>query len=97
MVLVGKDAESSLRRGNSDSHESSEVQVDVSTLTNGDFNCSNCGRLISPDDWTEDAYIIEGSENLEKSDETSWLLLRCRCGLRIRIVGFGKKVGVSVS
>jgi len=53
----------------------------------GDFPCPNCGIIISPEDETEDVYVILGTKvngnNLEE------LVIQCNnCKSKIRMAGF---------
>lgn len=54
---------------------------------NGDFPCPNCGITISPEDESEDVYIIlEEKVNGEALEE---LTIQCnKCGSQIRLTGF---------
>jgi len=54
---------------------------------NGDFPCPNCGASISPDDETEEVYIIVDTRmNGETLEE---LTIQCnKCGTKIRLIGF---------
>jgi predicted RNA-binding Zn-ribbon protein involved in translation (DUF1610 family) len=54
---------------------------------NGDFPCPNCGVIISPEDETEDVYIIV--EETVRNDALEEMLIQCnKCGSRIRLTGF---------
>ncbi len=54
---------------------------------NGDFPCPKCGITISPEDESEDVYIIlEEKVNGEALEE---LTIQCnKCGCQIRLTGF---------
>ena len=54
---------------------------------NGDFPCPKCGITISPEDESEDVYIIiEEKVNNEALEE---LVIQCnKCGCQIRLTGF---------
>ena len=54
---------------------------------NGDFPCPNCGITISPEDESEDVYII--LEEKVRNDALEELVIQCnRCSSRIRLTGF---------
>ena len=53
----------------------------------GDFKCPGCGVKISPDDKTEDKYII--LEPVMKKDNLQKLLIQCNnCKSHINLLGF---------
>jgi DNA-directed RNA polymerase subunit RPC12/RpoP len=53
----------------------------------GDFACPSCGTMISPEDETENVYVI--LETKMKKDFLEELIIQCnRCGSRIHLVGF---------
>ncbi|MCK5158447.1 MAG: hypothetical protein KAR08_04790 [Candidatus Heimdallarchaeota archaeon] len=62
-------------------------QVDLKELQGeGDFLCPGCGVVISPEDETEDVYVILGTKvngnNLEE------LVIQCnQCKSKIRLLG----------
>jgi len=63
-------------------------QVNLAELQGeGDFQCPSCGVVISPEDETEDVYIIlETKVNGEDLEE---LVIQCNhCKSKIRLVGF---------
>jgi DNA-directed RNA polymerase subunit RPC12/RpoP len=62
--------------------------VDVSeTKRSGEFKCPKCGVRISPDDRSEDAYMI--LETVMKGDCLEKLVLQCnKCGSKIQLIGF---------
>jgi len=52
----------------------------------GDFPCPNCGTIISPEDETGNAYsILETKVNKNSLEE---IVILCKCGSKIRLVGF---------
>ena len=54
---------------------------------NGDFPCPTCGVTISPEDETEDVYII--IEEKVRNDILEELVIQCNnCASRIRLTGF---------
>lgn len=62
-------------------------QVDLKELQGeGDFPCPGCGVVISPEDETEDVYVILGTKvNGEDLEE---LVIRCnQCKSKIRLRG----------
>lgn len=64
------------------------TELDLTKIDgNGDFPCPQCGTTISPEDETEDVYIIlEEKVNDEVLEE---MLIQCnKCGCRIRLTGF---------
>lgn len=52
----------------------------------GDFPCPNCGNMISPEDETGKAYSI--LETKVKKDSLEEIVILCKCGSKIRLVGF---------
>jgi len=53
----------------------------------GDFPCPNCGVNISPEDETENIYIIV--ETKVRGEFLEELIILCnKCGSKIRLVGF---------
>jgi hypothetical protein len=63
-------------------------QVDLTTIQGeGDFPCPGCGAIISPEDETEDVYIILDTK--VTGDELEELVIQCNmCKSKIRLVGF---------
>jgi predicted nucleic-acid-binding Zn-ribbon protein len=64
------------------------TELDLTQIDgNGDFPCPKCGTTISPEDETEDVYIIlDEKVNDEILEE---MLIQCnKCGCRIRLTGF---------
>jgi predicted RNA-binding Zn-ribbon protein involved in translation (DUF1610 family) len=71
--------------------EAKQVLVTELDLTkidgNGDFPCPKCGAIISPEDETEDVYII--LEEKVSNDVLEEMTIQCnKCGSRIRLTGF---------
>ena len=62
--------------------------MDLVTLHGeGEFSCPGCGIVISPEDETEDVYIILDTK--VSNDELEELLIKCnQCKSKIRLVGF---------
>jgi tRNA(Ile2) C34 agmatinyltransferase TiaS len=53
----------------------------------GDFQCPRCGTTISPDDDSEERYVI--LEAKMNRDELDTLVVRCNmCGRQIHLTGF---------
>jgi hypothetical protein len=53
----------------------------------GDFPCPCCGTMISPEDETEDVYVILDTK--VNGDELEELEIQCnKCSSKIRLVGF---------
>jgi predicted RNA-binding Zn-ribbon protein involved in translation (DUF1610 family) len=53
----------------------------------GDFPCPNCGVTISPEDESEDVYII--LEEKVRNNALEELVIQCnKCGSQIRLTGF---------
>ena len=53
----------------------------------GDFPCPCCGTIISPEDETEDVYIILDTK--VTGDDLEELEIQCnKCNSKIRLVGF---------
>ena len=53
----------------------------------GDFPCPCCGTIISPEDETEDVYMI--LETKVSGDDLEELEIQCnKCNSKIRLVGF---------
>ena len=63
-------------------------QVDLVKLEGeGDFPCPGCGVVISPEDETEDVYIILDTK--VNGEELEELVIQCNhCKSKIRLVGF---------
>jgi len=64
------------------------IELDLTKIDgNGDFPCPNCGVTISPEDESEDVYII--LEEKVRNDALEEMLIKCnRCGKQIRLTGF---------
>lgn len=64
------------------------IELDLTKIDgNGDFQCPKCGITISPEDESEDVYIIV-KEKVNK-DVLEELVIQCnKCGCRIRLTGF---------
>ena len=63
-------------------------KLDLSELQGeGDFPCPCCGTLISPEDETEDVYVILDTK--VSGDDLEELEIQCnKCSSKIRLVGF---------
>jgi len=60
--------------------------IDLSK-TKGKIRCPNCKVEISPDDETEEVYII--LEPVMKGDLLEKIILQCnKCGSQIHLIGF---------
>jgi predicted RNA-binding Zn-ribbon protein involved in translation (DUF1610 family) len=68
--------------------QSQICRVDLTKIEgDGDFPCPNCGVVISPDDKTEDIYVI--LETKVKDDALQELVIQCnRCKSKIHLTGF---------
>ena len=66
-------------------------KLDLSELQGeGDFPCPCCGTIISPEDETEDVYIILDTKL--SGDDLEELEIQCnKCSRKIRLVGFNLK------
>ena len=76
--------------GKKEKHTKQELvtELDLTKIEgNGDFPCPHCGVTISPEDESEDVYIIlDEKVNGEVLEE---MLIQCnKCASRIRLVGF---------
>lgn len=62
-------------------------QVDLKELqSEGDFPCPSCGTIISPEDETENVYVILGTK--VNGDNLEELVIQCnQCKSKIRLVG----------
>jgi len=62
--------------------------IDLSKIEGkGDFPCPNCGVVISPDDESDDVYLI--LETKVHGDTLEELVIQCnKCGSKIRLTGF---------
>ena len=63
-------------------------EIDLTQIEgNGDFQCPTCGVTISPEDETENVYIII-DEKIEGEDLEE-LTIQCnKCSTKIRLTGF---------
>jgi hypothetical protein len=63
-------------------------QVNLTELQGeGDFPCPGCGVVISPEDETDDIYIILDTK--VSGDDLEELVIQCNhCKSKIRLVGF---------
>ena len=64
-------------------------KIDLNELQGeGDFPCPCCGTIISPEDETEEVYVILDTK--VTNDELEELEIQCnKCKSKIRLVGFG--------
>lgn len=54
----------------------------------GDFQCPQCGAVISPEDETENTYVIQ-QVKMKKNDQLEELVIKCNnCESIIHITGF---------
>ncbi len=62
-------------------------QVDLKELqSEGDFPCPGCGTLISPEDETENVYVILNTK--VNGDYLEELVIQCnQCKSKIRLLG----------
>jgi predicted RNA-binding Zn-ribbon protein involved in translation (DUF1610 family) len=68
--------------------KNSMTVIDLTTIEgNGDFACPTCGTTISPEDESEEVYIIVDEKvNGEVLEE---LIIQCNtCSTQIKLVGF---------
>ncbi len=63
-------------------------QVNLTELQGeGDFPCPGCGVVISPEDETEDVYVILDTK--VSGDDLEELVIQCNhCKSKIRLLGF---------
>lgn len=63
--------------------------VDLTKINgDGDFQCPYCGVVISPEDETENTYVIKETK-MKSSDDLEKLVIQCnKCGSIIHITGF---------
>jgi len=68
--------------------QSQVYRIDLTKIEgNGDFPCPNCGVIISPDDETEDVYVI--LETKLKGEALQELVIQCnKCRSKIHLTGF---------
>lgn len=64
------------------------IELDLTRIEgNGDFSCPNCGVTISPEDESEEVYII--IDEKVKDDALEELTIQCNaCSSKIRLTGF---------
>jgi hypothetical protein len=72
--------------------ENQSLIVDLTKIEgDGDFPCLKCGIKISPDDDSEDVYIIV--EEKIKNDILEELVIKCNnCGAELHLKGFAALV-----
>jgi len=64
-------------------------EIDLTkTDRNGAFPCPKCGAVISPTDETQNVYTI--LEKRFKGKSLEKLIIQCKCGSEIHLVGFLK-------
>jgi len=64
-------------------------EIDLAkTDRQGTFQCPKCGAIISPDDTSQNVYSILETQLRNRSLEK--LILQCKCGSHIHLVGFLK-------
>ena len=63
-------------------------EIDLTKIEgNGDITCPNCGVTISPEDESEEVYII--IDEKVKDDALEELTIQCNaCSCKIRLTGF---------
>jgi len=68
--------------------QSQVYRIDLTKIEgDGDFPCPSCGVIISPDDETEDVYVI--LETKLKDEALQELVIQCnRCRSKIHLTGF---------
>jgi predicted RNA-binding Zn-ribbon protein involved in translation (DUF1610 family) len=64
------------------------TEMDLTKIDgNGDFLCPTCGVTISPEDESEDVYVI--LEEKVTDDVLEEMVIQCnKCSCRIRLTGF---------
>ena len=64
------------------------TELDLTKIDgNGDFPCPTCGVTISPEDESEDVYII--LEEKVTDDVLEEMIIQCKnCSAQIRLIGF---------
>lgn len=64
------------------------TELDLTKIEgDGDFSCPTCGVIISPEDESEEVYVI--IEEKVKDDILEELTIQCNaCSCRIRLIGF---------
>jgi len=64
-------------------------EIDLTkTDRNGAFPCPKCGAVISPADESQNVYTI--LEKKLKDNSLEKLIIQCKCGSEIHLVGFLK-------
>jgi len=68
--------------------QSQIYRIDLTKIEGyGDFPCPSCGAVISPDDETEDVYVILTTKL--KGDALQGLVIQCnKCRSKIHLTGF---------
>lgn len=68
--------------------QSQVYRIDLTKIEgDGDFPCPSCGTIISPDDESEDVYVI--LETKLKNEALQGLLIQCnKCRTKIQLTGF---------
>lgn len=68
--------------------QSHVYKIDLTKIEgDGDFPCPNCGVVISPEDESEDVYVI--LETKLRDENLHELVIQCnRCKSRIHLTGF---------
>jgi predicted RNA-binding Zn-ribbon protein involved in translation (DUF1610 family) len=64
------------------------TELDLTKIDgNGDFPCPTCGVTISPEDESEDVYVI--LEEKVTDDVLEEMVIQCnKCSCRVRLTGF---------
>jgi predicted RNA-binding Zn-ribbon protein involved in translation (DUF1610 family) len=64
------------------------TELDLTKIDgNGDFPCPTCGVTISPEDESEDVYVILEEKVID--DVLEAMVIQCnKCSCRIRLTGF---------
>jgi predicted RNA-binding Zn-ribbon protein involved in translation (DUF1610 family) len=64
------------------------TELDLTKIDgNGDFPCPTCGVTISPEDESEDVYVI--LEEKVTDDVLEEMIIQCKnCSAQIRLIGF---------
>ncbi len=70
-----------------------EFNIDLALIEgDGSFQCPKCGKLISPDDDSEENYQILDTKVI--NDELSELVISCAdCRSVLRLTGFLQEIG----
>jgi predicted RNA-binding Zn-ribbon protein involved in translation (DUF1610 family) len=77
-----------LAKKDNTSQQVAVTELDLTKIEgNGDFSCPKCGVIISPEDESEEVYVIV--EEKVKDDVLEELTIQCNaCSCRIRLTGF---------